>query len=396
MTVDQNISRALFLLGTLEAGGSESKFAALAQRLTKKGKSIHVAYLGPPETLLPKLEGIPVVNLDRKGKWSFRAFRALSAYIEEHSIALIVTVNVYPLSYAIPLTLLRRNSTVSVIASINTSEIQSRRDRAFMRIYVPLLKRCKRIIFGSKRQQQDWLNMYGLPGERSRVIYNGVDGNVFDANAIAESREEIRASLNIPNEASVIVCVSRLRPEKGHHNLLQAVAALGNNHNLRPHVVLVGDGARRSAIIEHAERLEIIDRLHIAGSTADVRPYLKASDIFALTSTAVETFSNAALEATAMGLPVVISDVGGAMEMFPAGSSGTIYPRDNIEALVEALAGNLRNAQSGSIEKQETRNRVLRRFSVDAMDSAWIDAIWKQGRHEKVLTDSPSNNPGVH
>jgi len=396
VTVEQNITRALFLLGTLEAGGSESKFVALAQRLKTKGRSIHIAYLGPPETLLPKLEGMHVVNLDRKGKWSFRAFRALSAYVEEHSIAQIVTVNVYPLSYAIPLTLFRRDLRISVIASINTSEMQSRRDRAFMRIYVPLLKRCKRIIFGSKRQQQDWLNMYRLPGECSRVIYNGVDGNVFDADAIAETRLEIRASLNIPIEASVIVCVSRLRPEKGHHNLLQAVAALASNYDLKPYVILVGDGARRSAIIDHAERLGIVDRLHMVGSTDDVRPYLKASDIFALTSTAVETFSNAALEATAMGLPVVISDVGGAMEMFPAGSSGTIYPRDDIEALVGALAGNLQSAQSGSIDKQETRNRVLRKFSVGAMDLAWIDAIWKQGRHEKMITDSPGNKPGVH
>ena len=396
MTIEKGSSPALFLLGTLETGGSEAKFVRLAQRLTRKGHSIHVAYLGPPETLLENLESVHSVNLGRKGKWSLRAFRALSAYVERHCISSIVTVNVYPLSYAVPLNIFRRKSKVSVIASINTSEILSPRERAFMRIYVPLLKRCEQIIFGSERQAQDWLKIYGLPEQRSQVIYNGVDAKVFDVNVVADSRVKIRTFLGIPDEASVIVCVSRLRPEKAHCNLLQAVAAMDKTHDLRPHVVLVGDGAERSAIINLAEQLGITDRLHMVGSTSDVRPYLKASDIFALTSIAVETFSNAALEAAAMGLPVVISDVGGAFEMFPEGSGGTIYPRDDIESLVEALASNIRRVQSGSNDVQEIRHGVLRRFSSDAMDSAWTETIWKQGRYEKTSADSTTADTGAH
>ena len=78
-----------------------------------------------------------------------------------------------------------------------------------------------------------------------------------------------------------------------------------------------------------------------------------------------------------MGVPVVMSDVGGAREMFPAGSSGTVYPRDDIESLISALEKTLRNVQSGSLSKHDTRIDVLRRFSLSAMDAAWTNVIWQ-------------------
>ena len=366
---------ALILLGTLETGGSETKFVRLAQRFKRQRRPIHVAYLGPPESLLPELEGIATVNLGRRGKWSLRAFRALSSYVKKHSITTIVAVNFYPLAYAIPLILLRRTPLPRVVVSINTSEIQSAKERAFMRLYVPLLKRCEKIVFGSDRQRRIWLKKYNLPECRTCVIYNGVDGSIFDRNAIEQSRESVRESLDIDTNATVIVCVGRLRPEKAHQNLLMAIAVLQKDFDIAPIVMLVGDGEERAAIEDRARQLGVWHQIRMVGSTNDVRPFLVAADVFALTSTAVETFSNAALEATSMGLPVVISDVGGAGEMFPAGSSGTIYPRDDIAALTRALAENIEVVLSGLFDSIAARSRVLRDFSVDAMDAAWSGVI---------------------
>jgi len=73
-----------------------------------------------------------------------------------------------------------------------------------------------------------------------------------------------------------------------------------------------------------------------------VRPFLMAADVFVLSSTAVETFSNAALEAMAMGLPVVLSRVGGAAEMVEAGRNGFLFSPGNVDELaghIAALAG---------------------------------------------------------
>ena len=170
----------MFLLGTLETGGSETKFVRLARRLSEAGMPVHVGYLDSPDTLLSELKDVNVVSLHRRGKWSIHAYQNLASYIARHKISTVVSVNLYPLSYAIPMSILQRERNLNVIVSINTSEILSRREEAFMHIYRPMIRRCGRIVFGSERQRQRWLEKYRLPGDRSTVIYNGVDGSFYD------------------------------------------------------------------------------------------------------------------------------------------------------------------------------------------------------------------------
>ena len=122
MVSDTDLRPVLFLLSTLEIGGSETKFANLAARMTEEGFPVHVAYLQPPEELKSRLAKVPLIHLKRKGKWSIKAFNALSKYVDRENISTIVSVNPYPLSYAVPLALFRRSRPLAVVASINTSE----------------------------------------------------------------------------------------------------------------------------------------------------------------------------------------------------------------------------------------------------------------------------------
>lgn len=75
-----------------------------------------------------------------------------------------------------------------------------------------------------------------------------------------------------------------------------------------------------------------------ASAIDDVRPLLKLADAFVLISTAVETFSNAALEAMAMGLPVILSRIGSAAEMVEIGRSGFLYPPGDVRQLAGCMA----------------------------------------------------------
>lgn len=123
---------------------------------------------------------------------------------------------------------------------------------------------------------------------------------------------------------------------------IQAVAALVSR-GLPIRALLVGEGDQRAAI----ERcciadLGVRDRVRLLGAIDDVRPLLKAADAFVLTSTAVETFSNAALEAMAVGLPVILSRIGGAAEMVEVGRNGFLYAPGDVAELaryIAALAG---------------------------------------------------------
>lgn len=368
---------ALILLGTLEIGGSETKFVSLARRLHGLGHDVHVAYLRRPFTLLPRLAGVPSVHLEQSGKWSLHAYLRLRRYLYENDIATVVTVNPYPLTYAGIGGLRNRSSRVRVVASINTSEILSRRDERFMRLYAALLRRVDHIVFGSHRQQEMWRVRYKLAGTKTSVIYNGVDAEFFSRQSIDESVEEIRARLGVPAEAPVLVCVGQLRPEKAHTDLVEAIGRLRRSGAWEPHLVLVGDGTEREAISRKIVDEQIEDLVHLVGAAEDVRPYLKAADLFVLTSIAVETFSNAALEAASVGLPIVMSDVGGGPEMFPDSVDCTIYERGDVSALAQAIQHQLERIAGKSEPVDGLRRKVVARYSTDSMDRQWSEALWQ-------------------
>ena len=376
----------LFLFGTLEIGGSETKFVRLANRLRALGLPVHIAYLRPPAPLLEQIDAVPTINLEQSGKWSRRAYRNLSSYIRAHSIRSVINVNLYPLAYSTPLAGFRKGSEINNIASINTSEVRAGRDRAFMFLYARLLRCADKLVFGSSIQMDQWITGFKLPRQRSVVLYNGVDGQFFSPQAIATSRAEMREELGVPSGAHLIVSVSQFRPEKGHKNLLQAVGLLEKRHNRKPYVLLVGDGTERQAIVDCAAELQLDNRVIFSGAVQDVRPYLQASDLFVLPSTAVETFSNAALEAAAMGIPAVLSDLGGAREMFPEGSTGVIFERNSVDELADILADRVSGGQLTDEMKDVVRQEVLARFDINSMTKKWISTIWPQSNPESVVS----------
>ena len=77
--------------------------------------------------------------------------------------------------------------------------------------------------------------------------------------------------------------------------------------------------------------------MHFIGAVEDVRPVLAALDVFVLPSIAVESFSNAALEAMSMGRPVILSDIGGAREMINDGVEGYVVSPTELAARLPAM-----------------------------------------------------------
>ncbi len=108
--------------------------------------------------------------------------------------------------------------------------------------------------------------------------------------------------------------------------------------------------------------------MHFIGAVEDVRPVLAALDVFVLPSIAVESFSNAALEAMSMGRPVILSDIGGAREMINDGVEGYVVSPTELSARLPAMISALyadrrKRLQMGAA----ARNRAVTCFSVPAM-----------------------------
>jgi len=334
---------ALLLLNSLGIGGSERKSVRIANALRQGSHDIHLAYLNAPHTLCGSLDpALPMLCLGRTGNFSLSALRRLKRYLIEQRISRVACVNLYPLLYAHAAAWQLGKRAPVLSAMINTTDFQTRRDERLMIVYAPLLRRTKHLVFGCRFQRDQWVDRYRLPAANSRVIYNGVDHAHFNSAAIAESRDQLRLRYGLPPDAFVAISVARLGPEKQQIHLVQAVAALAS----RGHPIcalLVGEGDERASIERCIADLGVQDRVRLLGAIDDVRPLLKLADAFVLTSTAVETFSNAALEAMAMGLPVILSRIGGAAEMVEVGRNGFLYSPGDVTQLaghIAALAGN--------------------------------------------------------
>ncbi|MDZ4277542.1 MAG: glycosyltransferase family 4 protein, partial [Dehalococcoidia bacterium] len=135
----------------------------------------------------------------------------------------------------------------------------------------------------------------------------------------------------------VIGSVARLSPEKGLDVLLRAAAEL-IREGLPLRVVLAGDGPLRSQLERQAEQLDIVGKVSFRGEVAhdEVPSVLRELDVFVLPSRA-EGFGVAALEAQAMELPVVASNVHGIPDVVAHGRSGVLVPPGDARALAEAI-----------------------------------------------------------
>lgn len=132
-----------------------------------------------------------------------------------------------------------------------------------------------------------------------------------------------------------VVCVAKLRPEKGHDVLLDAFAAVRRNVP-DARLVLVGEGELQDALEARAKSLGVHGAVHFAGMVEDVWPHLAAADVFALASES-EAYGIAIAEAMAAGLPVVASRVGGIPELVVPGASGELFDPGDRDALAAHL-----------------------------------------------------------
>jgi glycosyltransferase involved in cell wall biosynthesis len=175
------------------------------------------------------------------------------------------------------------------------------------------------------------------------------------------SAGDIRARHGIPQDEPLVLFVGRLVPHKGTEYLLRAMPSLS------AHLLLVGTGPREALLRRMATRPALEGRVHFAGrvSSPELPQYYAASDLSVLPSTSrLEAFGIAALEAMASGKPVIVSDVPGVREVIEEGREGLrVDPIDaeDIAAKIQTLLEDegLRKAMG-----RRAREKVERQFSL--------------------------------
>jgi len=361
-------SDVMFVLASLGVGGSERKIARMANRLKDDEVQVTLACLNGPYTLESTVRrDVPLHKIERRGKFSFSAVWRLRRLLLQERPATVIAVNLYQALYVACATSLLSHRPRTV-AMVNTSTFRAGLRK---RLYQMVLSRFDLTVHGSQAQRRHWVDDKRRAHDNSIVIYNGVDSAHFEPVIAHEAAKRLRAQLGVSPQALLMGTVGQLRHEKNQEVLLTTLRHL-RVARVDVHLVIAGDGPLRDFLARRAAELEVADRVSFVGELDDVRPVLTALDVFVLPSTEVESFSNAALEAMAIGRPVILSDIGGAREMIDDGVEGYVVSRTELAARLPALIAALyadrrKRQQMGNA----ARLRAETRFSVGAMVAAY-------------------------
>lgn len=213
------------------------------------------------------------------------------------------------------------------------------------------------------------------PSNKGSVIWNGsasgVNLNKFDVERKAEWREAIRTQYSIPSDATVFLFVGRITRDKGINELFSATRKLMEQSE-RVYLLMVGSKENVNSLEQGLYNWSIHEnRVIYCGYTNVVEQYIAASDIYVLPSYR-EGFGSAVIEAEAMQVPVIVSDIPGPTDAMKRDKTGLVVEKGNSESLykamkrlhtdkelIERLGDNAFTFATENFEQQELCRRIL-------------------------------------
>ena len=178
-----------------------------------------------------------------------------------------------------------------------------------------------------------------IPARRVRLLGNGIDLSRFDPSARRDhARAERRSSWGVGDDDVVVGVVGRLVREKGIVELFEAAHRLRTSHP-RVRFVIVGptDEGKADAIDNASVERAVADGVVFTGARTDMPECYSAFDVF-LTASWREGFPRSAMEAAAMGLPTVATDIRGNRQVIDDGVTGVLVAVRDASALSAAVA----------------------------------------------------------
>jgi len=385
---DRGPLRVMFVITSMPVGGAETLLVNLIRGLDSARFLAEVCCLkarGPLGELLA--DEVPVYCHLLSSKLDIRVLPRLRTLIRERRIDAVITVGAGDKMFwgrlaawleGVPVILSALHSTgwPDTIGRLN-------------RLLTPITD----ALVGVATQHGDYLiNVEKFPARQVRVIPNGVDVTRF-CNRPGWRRES-RETLGLDLDAPVVGIVAALRTEKNHMLFLKAAARLVQEVP-NAQFLIVGDGPERKEIERSVAQSNLSGCVHLLGSRTDIPAVLAALDVFALTSHN-EASPVSILEAMAMGLPVVATDVGSVSETVRPGVTGLLASPGSAEELAgywaELLGDRVWAQKLGSVG----RDLVSEKWSLEAMIGGYqdlIEEIYSQKCSPAVPTAATHTSP---
>ena len=205
----------------------------------------------------------------------------------------------------------------------------------------------QKVVFVSEAGKKSYDNNFKLK-DNTTVIYNGIGED-----KIIDGQSNVLSGSNTTR----IVYVGRLENIKGVDLLIEAIGKIKDLHSVK--VTIVGGGSQKKKLEELTSKLNLAELISFVGPQSDVKPYLKASDVFVYPSRCQEVFGISIVEAMAYGLICVANNVGGIPEVIEDSENGFLNITNDVTGLVKCLDNAIKalNSEKGeyiSIKAKET------------------------------------------
>lgn len=206
----------------------------------------------------------------------------------------------------------------------------------------------------------------GITRKPLKVIHNGningINTHYFSPEGRQTQREETRRRLGIEADEFAFIFIGRIVKDKGMDELAEAMNRL-LRMNKKCKLMLVGWYEREQGSIteEHENFFRNNDSVSYVGYKKDVRPYLAAADALVFPSYR-EGFPRVVLEAGAMGLPSIVTDINGCNEIIVEGENGVIIPPRDKNSLYEAMLHFIDNPDKTTAMAANARRMIQEKY----------------------------------
>lgn len=370
--------KVVFLIATMQIGGQEQY---LRQQITNmdqaKFEPILCCLKGPgPLADRVREANIKIFSGFQHFKYDFVTLWRFARFLFQEKPDILYLFDLRSVLFIGRLAARLARVPVCVAASHRTNHHGSGRSYSMLdRALIPLTDH---FIAAAEAHRQSLVRNDGLRPEKITAIHNGVDLSRLENDLRFKVTRE---DLGVPAEAKIIGAVVRLSPEKSLDILLESSAQVMERIP-ETHLVIVGDGPDRARLISRAGELGIIEKVHFLGFRKIVAPIVSLFDVFALSS-ATETFSAATLEAMALGVPVVVTDVGSMAEMVVHGVTGYLVPPGDAGGLAATIASLLENKNKARALGEAGRARATELFTAGC-ETRQIEALFQSLLSQKM------------
>ncbi len=256
-----------------------------------------------------------------------------------------------------------------------------RMGKPIVRFTCSLLQRVHAVIVIISSRMKDYLAVHDFNLPDIQLIPNGVDITRFHPTAADTSNLAIIAQQD--ERAHVVVCVSKLRYQKGIDVLLQAWNLV---HKQAPEarLIIVGNGPLQNQLEHMAEALGIANNVEFAGLQSDIPAQLHRGSLAVLPSY-WEGMPNAVLEAMALGMPCVATRVSGSEDIIQHGVNGLLVEPADYQSLAEALLHLLYNPALARRYGQAARATIEKYYSLERTTDMYVELYQRiTGRRPQV------------